>query len=215
MLSELSLNPIKAILFDLDGTLVHSTLDFKQIRKDIACPEGEDVLSFLEMLSIEERLNAEEIIRQHELEDAHAVEVIQGASCLLERLVGYGLKTAIVTRNSHTATQIKLQKSGLKVQKTLTREDAPAKPSPEALLHFCQLWNLTPQDCVYVGDYLYDLQAANNAKMHACLYVDKRDSELPYYANLADFICHDFDNFEQYLSTYLKALNLDHHRHRK
>lgn len=192
-------------MFDLDGTLVHSTLDFKQIRKDIDCPEGQDVLSFVNTLSGNERIRAQKIIMQHELEDAHATQIIEGASCLLERLDTYGIKTAIVTRNSQRATQIKIQKSGLKVQQILTREDAPAKPSPDALLHFSNLWKLEPKDCIYVGDYLYDLQAANNAKMHACLYLSDRVEELPNYAKLADFICRDFNEFEKHLATYLQG----------
>lgn len=205
MSSEISLKPIKAILFDLDGTLVHSKLDFRQIRKDIACPEGLDVLAFLDSLSDDERRCAEKIIMQHELDDAHSTQIIEGASCLLERLDNYGIKTAIVTRNSQIATQIKIQKSGLSVQQILTREDAPAKPSPDALLHFSKLWNFSPQDCVYVGDYLYDLQAAHNAKMHACLYWDERGAELPHFADLADFICRDFAQFEQHLTNYLQG----------
>ena len=206
MTSELSLHPIKAILFDLDGTLVHSALDFKQIRKDIDCPEGQDVLSYLDILSTEAKLNAEEIIRRHELDDAHSAQVIHGASCLLERLEVRGLKTAIVTRNSYEATQIKLEKCGIKVPYVLTREDAPAKPAPQGLLYFSEKWSLAPQECVYVGDYLYDLQAANNAKMHACLYLEENQSKVfPEYSVLADFICHDYKMFEQGLSDYLKS----------
>lgn len=205
---DFSLNPIKAILFDLDGTLVHSILDFRQIRKDISCPESQDVLSFLETLSDDARANAESIIMQHELDDAHATQIIDGASSLLERLDSYGIKTAIVTRNSQLATQIKIQKAGLNVEQILTREDAPAKPKPDALLYFSKLWNVEPQSCVYVGDYLYDLQAADNANMHACLYVHRSESALPYYADLAGFICRDFDKFEEYLSDYLQAVHL-------
>lgn len=202
---KISLHPIKAILFDLDGTLVHSALDFKQIRKDINCPEDLDLLSYVDELPPVEKFKAEEIIRLHELNDAHAAEVIKGAPCLLERLEVLGLKTAIVTRNSQVATQIKIQRSGLKVQQILTREDAPAKPSPEGLLHFSRLWNLTPRDCIYVGDFLYDLQAANNAQMHACLYLQDSGPSLPDYANLADFICRDFDHFEKNLFQYLQS----------
>jgi len=201
--SEFCLEPIKAILFDLDGTLVHSRLDFRKIRQDIACPEGQDVLAYLDTLSEDKKLCAEKIIMQHELEDAHSVQIIEGANFLLDRLQVYGIKTAIVTRNSQLATQIKLQKSGLKAQKVLTREDAPAKPKPDALLHFSQLWDVSPQECVYVGDYLYDLQAANNANMHACLYLDDNEANLPQYANLADFICRDLRVFEAVLNTYL------------
>ena len=207
MSSDYQLYPIKAVLFDLDGTLVHSKLDFKQIRLDIGCPEGQDVLVYLEELNPSERQRAEKIVMRHELEDAHSAQIIQGASSLLDRLQDKGIKTAIITRNSLTATQIKIQKSALNIEHILTREDVPAKPNPEALLHFSSLWDLTPQDCVYVGDYLYDLQAANNAKMHACLYVHRSESALPYYADLAGFICRDFDKFEEYLLDYLQAVH--------
>ena len=175
MSSDYQLYPIKAVLFDLDGTLVHSKLDFKQIRLDIGCPAGQDVLVYLDELNSLERQRAENIVMQHELEDAHAAQIIQGASSLLDRLQLKGIKTAIITRNSLSATQIKIQKSALNIEHILTREDAPAKPNPEALLHFSTLWSLAPEDCVYVGDYLYDLQAANNANMHACLYLNDSD----------------------------------------
>lgn len=202
--SRRTLHPIKAVLFDLDGTLVHSNLNFVQIRKDISCPKGQDVLSFLEGLSPEERLNADDIIMQHELADALSTQLISGADRLLTRLNEYGLKTAIVTRNSMTATQIKIQKSGLQVEHILTREDAPAKPKPDALLYFSKKWALEPGECVYVGDYLYDLQAANNANMHACLFFEAKDNtSLPKYAELADFICQDFERFEDVLKSYL------------
>tara|TARA_R110002072_G_scaffold1130_10_gene9473 strand:+ start:43585 stop:44205 length:621 start_codon:yes stop_codon:yes gene_type:complete len=204
--SLVSLHPIKAILFDLDGTLVHSSLNFKQIRKDINCLDGEDVLSFLDSLPVESRTSAEQIVVQHELNDACSSTIISGAAELLNRLAVCGLKTGIVTRNSAEATQIKVARCGLNIKQILTREDAPAKPDPSALLHFCGLWDLVPEECIYVGDYVYDIQAANNAKMHACLYVNEKViKHLPGYAKTADFICRNFDIFEDDVKRYLAS----------
>ena len=203
-MSLVSLKPIKAILFDLDGTLVHSSLDFNQIRKDICCPDQEDVLAFVEKLSFADRVSAEKIIIQHEMNDANSAEIISGASELLSRLSEYGFKTGIVTRNSAEATQIKVKRCGLTIEKILTREDAPAKPDPTALLSFSQMWGVLPDECIYVGDYLYDVQAANNAKMHACLYLDEKNLDpLPSFAKNADFLCRNFDIFEEDLRNYL------------
>ena len=60
---------------------------------------------------------------------------------------------------------------------------------------------------LYVGDFLYDIQAANNAKMHACLYLNENDmNQLPVYANAASFICRDFDSFETDVQSYLASV---------
>ncbi|MFV1872724.1 MAG: HAD family hydrolase [Oleiphilus sp.] len=200
------LGSIKAVLFDLDGTLVHSQLNFPQIRQDLGCPEGEDVLSFVANLASTEKQQAEKIIRKHEMEDAHSARLISGANALLDRLAGLEIKTAIITRNSFDATHIKLRHCKIQVSDVLTREDAPAKPDPQALLHFSEQWKLSPDECVYVGDYLYDLQAANNAGMHACLFMDDRAQEKPpKFISLADFVCHDYSLFESQLQHYLKT----------
>ena len=75
----LNLNHIRGIVFDLDGTLVSSTLDFNQIRIDLGCPADVDVLNFVETLSLQERADAEAIIHQHEVEDAEQSEWLPGA----------------------------------------------------------------------------------------------------------------------------------------
>ena len=206
-MSLVSLQPIKAILFDLDGTLVHSSLDFKQIRQDISCPESEDVLTYIASLSLNEREIAEKTIVQHELNDARTSTIIPGAIRLLTRLDDHGLKMGIITRNSAEATNIKMERCGLNIDEVLTREDAPAKPDPSGLLYFSDLWGFSPNECVYVGDYLYDIQAANNADMHACLYLNNGLlNQAPYYAQQADFICKDFDFFENDVRTYLASV---------
>jgi HAD superfamily hydrolase (TIGR01509 family) len=202
---SMSVHPILAVLFDLDGTLVHSSLNFAQIRRDVGCPAGQDVLEYVASLPYEAQADAKRIIRQHELEDARSARLIAGAGELLDRLADAGIRTGIITRNSVEATQIKLASCDIQVTHVLTREDAAPKPDPEALLHLSSLWQLQTDVCVYVGDYLYDLQAAKNAGMHACLFHPSLNGEpaLPEFAALADFICHDYAEFEVVLTRYL------------
>ena len=43
----------------------------------------------------------------------------------------------------------------------------PAKPAPDALLYLISKHSLCPDDCVMVGDRVIDLEAGQNAGMHA------------------------------------------------
>ena len=72
---------------------------------------------------------------------------------------------AIVTRNCREATAIKLANNAIPIDIVLTREDAPAKPDPTALLMVARQWQLNAEDCLYVGDFIYDQLAAENAGM--------------------------------------------------
>ncbi len=44
------LKHIRGIVFDLDGTLVTSNLDFSLIRSELGCPDGLDVLAYVDQL---------------------------------------------------------------------------------------------------------------------------------------------------------------------
>ena len=95
------------------------------------------------------------------------------------------MPTAIVTRNSLAASTMKVKQNAIAIDHVITREDYPAKPAPDALLAIANQWQIAPGQIMYVGDYLYDIQAANNAGMVACLIthgVEKR------YQDLADIV---------------------------
>jgi phosphoglycolate phosphatase-like HAD superfamily hydrolase len=48
----------------------------------------------------------------------------------------------------------------------LGADDVPAaKPQPDGLFKLCELMNLNPTDCIYIGDAPTDGQAARNANM--------------------------------------------------
>lgn len=192
---------LKAVIFDLDGTLVKSDLDFHAMRRDIACPADKDILSYLDELSGEALGQAQAIIAQHEARDAEQTKALDGVPEMLAELKRLGVRTGIVTRNSRAASELKMALCGIDISEVLTREDAPPKPEPDALLALSERWELSPQDCAYVGDYLYDLQAARNADMLACLYAP--ELELPRYAGQADFVFNSWRGFISELRLHL------------
>ena len=177
------------MIFDLDGTLVSSSLDFKRIRADIACPAGKDVLTHIGELPGKQREQAERIVAEHEERDARHCDIMPGVTDSLDWLHANGLQTAVVTRNSRTAAVQKLQHTGLSFDLVLTREDAPPKPHPGALLQVAQEWGIPPKGCAYVGDFLYDVEAARAAQMQAWLY---SPVTLPDYAHRADVVMRHF-----------------------
>ncbi len=187
--------PVLGIIFDLDGTLVTSELDFSLIRAQIGCPKDTDLLSFIaDLPSPYMQEEAMSIVHQHELSDAQHCSVIPGVPETLAQLIHHGVPLAVVTRNFTKAAELKLKTAGLPIPLLLTRDDAPAKPDPSALLQVAQSWQVAPSQCVYVGDYLYDIEAAKNAQMRSCLYAP---GVKPHYADQADIV---IDHFEQLIS---------------
>lgn len=183
-------NKISGIIFDLDGTLVSSELNFSLIKAQISCPVDDDLLTFIDTLPSpymrEEALN---IVHQHELIDAQHATLMPGVAKAVAQLKENNIPMAIVTRNYDRAAALKLKNNPLPIQTVLTRSDAPAKPDPSALNAIATLWKLEPAYLLYVGDYLYDIQAAHNANMRACLYAP---TQVPEFAAQADYLISHF-----------------------
>ncbi|CAN0604993.1 unnamed protein product, partial [Ectocarpus sp. 12 AP-2014] len=84
---------------------------------------------------------------------------------------------AIVTRNSRQAARLTMQRLGMPQVPLKAREDAAPKPDPEALLAVAAEWNLAPSQCAYIGDFRYDIEAAERAGMLPILYIG--EAEIP------------------------------------
>ncbi|MFT6928369.1 MAG: phosphoglycolate phosphatase-like HAD superfamily hydrolase, partial [Psychromonas sp.] len=62
------MNNIKGFIFDLDGTLVTSSLDFLAIKAEIGCPVDIDALVYIAQLPTQQqRQETMEIIHFHEM----------------------------------------------------------------------------------------------------------------------------------------------------
>lgn len=166
---SLDLKTIKAVIFDLDNTLVTSNINFSQLRQQLGCPQDIDLLSYIETLNTNEKTHANNIVFEHELSDAESSFPMIGCHELLMYLQANEIKTAIITRNCLAATHKKLIQNQISVERVITRECFPPKPNPSSLESLAKDWGLMSNEILYVGDYFYDLQAAYNAKMPSCL----------------------------------------------
>ncbi|MGB2742018.1 MAG: HAD family phosphatase [Cognaticolwellia sp.] len=176
------------VIFDLDDTLVSSSLNFDKIRKSLGCAPEIDLLDFVEALPTDQRIDANEQLLTYEINDAMNAKKMPGTEQLLALLSELCIPCAIVTRNCRQAAAIKVNSNNIDISIVLTREDHKAKPAPDALLHIAKLWQIAPENLLYVGDYLYDLQAAKNAKTMSSLVTN---GKITHYAHLADIVVDD------------------------
>lgn len=198
--SHFLLEKIKAVVFDLDNTLVSSDLDFALIRQQLGCGKELGILEFIEQLPVAQQQQATDKVIAHELSDAYSATVLEGCHELLQNIAKSTLKTAILTRNCRAAAEIKIRNNYIDIPLVLTREDYPAKPAPDALLYLSEHWQIAPQHILYVGDYLYDVQIAKNAKANSCLVTFGRSLD---FAHMANITVKDLRELNQIISPYM------------
>ncbi len=178
--------PVRGVIFDLDGTLIDSRLDFEQMRSDMEFEAGQLILETLESLPEGERKGrCREVLRRHEYQGAMSAIMIPGALELLAELDRRRIPQAILTRNSREMTDLALRRLQLVFSQVLTREDAPPKPDPQGLHMICRNWRIDARDVVFVGDFHFDVIAGRRAGMATILYAP---GPRPEYAHEADFV---------------------------
>jgi HAD superfamily hydrolase (TIGR01509 family) len=182
--------PILGVIFDLDQTLVSSDLDYDAIRRDLGLGADQLILETVSAMPPgSERDDAYAVLHRHEHAGAMRSELMPGARAFLDWLSDSDIKAGVLTRNSRFATRLVIENLDLALNPALTREDVPPKPHPEGLLQICAAWNLSVSNVLFFGDFLFDLQAADNAGMRSVLYCP---NDRPTWANQADFVLTDF-----------------------
>lgn len=177
---------LRAVIFDLDGTLVDSRLDFTAMRRELDAPQHLGLLEYIETLAApRDREEAMAVVHRHEIAGAEAATWMPGAEETVHGLHAQGLPIAIVTRNSRAAATHTMRRLGMPSIPLKAREDAAPKPDPEALLALAAEWALKPSVCAYIGDFRYDMEAAERAGMVPILYVGQGEAEAAFAGRVA------------------------------
>ena len=163
---------IKAVIFDLDGTLTEPFFDFDAIRREIGLPEDAGpILEAMEKMTKAQRRKAEEVLETHERRAVEQSRLNPGARQTLAALRDRGILIGVVTRNRRDNVVAVADKHGLQFDCIVGREDGPVKPNAFGVLRICERLGVKPRQALVVGDYLFDLLSANAAGAVSVLLV--------------------------------------------
>jgi HAD superfamily hydrolase (TIGR01509 family) len=179
---------IRAVVFDLDGTIVKFNIDYKAVRAEVRSfliKEGmpasvlslnESIFEMLKKTEIfmknngkptakieEVRRKALAIAEKYELEAAKTTSLQPGITEVLKALRAMGLKIGICTVNSQKSVDHILKKFGIaKFFDTVTPRDAVVnvKPSTEHLEATLKALGVSPEEALVVGDSPADMKCA-------------------------------------------------------
>ena len=154
---------LKAIFFDMDGTITRPHIDWKNLRQRVGVPEGTPIMEYIESLPQAEQCRGDAIVREIEFEAAQEAVLNPGAAELIAQLNTYPLKLALITNNHRAAMHHVVDQFGLHFHLLLSREDALLKPAPDLLLLALKKFQLPPEATCFVGDGRYDRAASEAA----------------------------------------------------
>ncbi len=182
------------ILFDLDGTLVDTAPDLLACL-DLALQQAEQntveddalrpYISYGAAAMIERAIPAcdatlkqrilQSMLKLYQQNIARYSQVFVGLETLLNLLDANNIKWGVVTNKRECFTHPLMAAFNLDSRAAcIVSGDTTAnsKPHPEPMLKACEIANVLPQDCIYIGDAEHDIQAGKNSGMKtvAALY---------------------------------------------
>ena len=178
---------IKAVIFDLDGTITQPFFDFDAIREEMGYPpEAEPILELMKKMTRKQRDEAEKILLAYEEKAVTESTLNPGTKETLTELRRRGILIGILTRNKVDNAFAVARKHGLKFDAVVGREEGPIKPDAFGVLHLCKQFAIMPQEALVVGDYLFDLLCAKAADAVSVLL--KNHQKADEFVKHADFV---------------------------
>ena len=178
---------IRAVLFDLDGTLLDTAPDLVRVLNQVRVEQGRDPLPYatartqvshgssglIRLGFPDVQADLQERLRQRLLELyserlAVGTQLFDGCREVLDVLRARGMAWGIVTNKPGFLTGPLLEQLGLAAEAgcVVSGDTLPQrKPHPAPLLLAAEQLSQAPQDCLYVGDAERDVQASRAAGM--------------------------------------------------
>jgi len=199
---------VKAVIFDLDGTITQPYFDFDAIREEIGLDRNSGpVLESMEKMPPQQRRRTEQILYFHERRAVTESKLNAGAKQTLSALRKAGIHIGVLTRNKRSNALAIARKHSLKFDAIVDREDGPVKPDAFGVLRLCKQFGVEPQETLLVGDYLFDLLCAKAAGAVAVLLANhNRAAE---FAGHADFTIEKIDQVLQIIEGKNKVSHED------
>ena len=177
---------IKAVIFDLDGTITEPFFDFDAIRKEMGLDENAGpILEAMGKMTPDQRKKAEAILDYHEERAVNQSRLNDGARETLDVLTRAGIGIGILTRNKKSNAVAVARKHNLRFDVIVDRDDGPVKPDAFGVLEICRQFGIKPQEALVVGDYLFDILCAKAAGAVSVLLANHPKAD--EFAKHADF----------------------------
>ena len=228
-MSQLFHGNARAIFFDLDGTLVDTAPDMVAALQAVQRTRGVDpvpyplgrshvsngAMGLLTLAFPEEEIQPDgelmcDFIARYKQSVCVDTVIFDGLNGLLSAFDEATIPWGVVTNKPEHLTLPIMHELQLAERSaaTVSGDTLPTrKPDPATLFHACELAKVAPEDCIYVGDALRDIEAGINAGMATVAvgygYITADDDPRAWGAD-------EFVRDTQELVTMLrKAVNLD------
>jgi HAD superfamily hydrolase (TIGR01509 family) len=160
-----------AILFDWDGIIADTHLDFSGVRSKYYGERQAMLLEDARTLVPERREALMRDLEELEVAGARSATLVPGVDKILEWVEAARIPWAVVSRNCGKSILTAAETIGLKPPSVLLSRDdfSPVKPDPRALREACRLIGVPPSQSLLIGDYIYDMMGARRAGMRGVL----------------------------------------------
>jgi len=173
----------EGFILDWDGVLANTKLNFQRIRDKYFNGRLVPLLESGHLLEEKKRQKLERDLLKVEMEGAQRATPVPGALELINWLDDNHKPWAVVSRNCLASVQEAASRCGITLPKhVFTRDQEPIKPDPRALWRAAECLGIAYENCVVVGDFLYDLQGARRARMRAVL-VERKGEAWAHWAD--------------------------------